>query len=82
MSAIKSSSSLITTAEAVARITYLGDLDLGFGVKEGIGKLLTLTKGALNDFEAGNCGGHQYGIVVCRVVDRILPFERKSPTGA
>lgn len=35
-------------------IEGLGNLNLLLGVKEGIGELLALTKGALNDLEAGD----------------------------
>ena len=34
---------------------YLGNLDLGLGVEEGVGELLALTQGALDDLEAGHC---------------------------
>ena len=35
-------------------VEELGDLDLGLGVEEGIGKLLTLTEGRLDDLEVAN----------------------------
>lgn len=48
-------------------IEGLGDLDLGLGVEVGVGELLTLTQGRLDDLEVGDVGEEVlgWGVWVC-----------------
>lgn len=50
-------------------IEGLGNLDLLLGVKEGVGELLTLTEGTLNDLETGDVAQEvgNTGVVAIRV---------------